>query len=252
MVIGFLLFIYTAVLYTLNRMKMQNFAQVEKHFLLAAVIIGFINPFFVIHRGSTTYLCALIPTVSLKVAFLIHISAPLLVVPLMVCFVSLYSILVNVIGGCDACLFDYIQCLLFFILFVIVIVWVAKKSKKSDHKEAVESKDSWRTEEAFFKMFDHIEDGVIMLESGHLSYSNQGFKRIFKDSSCGQTIGSLDSLEDKEASFLLRRFNNIKNIRAKDPALQSQLNDLIKDDVHMTMRVRVLFETYLTINRTKV
>ena len=132
-----------------------------------------------------------------------------------------------------------------------MIVWVSKQSKKSDQKEAVESKNSWKTEEALFKIFDHIEDGVILLESGHLSYSNQGFKKIFKDNGCGQTIGSFDSLEDKEPSFFLSRFCNVKGIRAKDPALQNQLNELVKDDFHMTMRVRISLETYLIINRTK-
>jgi len=247
--VGYLSFIYLLCLYIFSRDQYPIIKKRERFLLCIGIIASIITSFIHLHPDKQYNLLTFLPVLVIKVYFIIQIPFPVILIVILVGLITAYGITLSVLFAPSFAVVNYVQSGTFFGLLLIAIFYYKDKKEKYEHKTEGGVEDMKIQE--ILKAFDVLEEGVVLIESGCLVYCNQTFKKMFRDSSNGVSQSSMESLEEKEMNFLIRKFNRVKNVKARNVILQSQLKDILRHDVILTQRVSFFYMRISFFSRIK-
>jgi len=228
---GYLSSAYFLIIFGFARDRFPRFKKHEKVLvsigLMASIVISFLN----INLNGRYTLFRIFPIIAIKSYLLAQLKIPEIFVLSLVGVITAYGVAIETVFEFQHIFLDYIQSGVYYLLFLVTVLYIKKKDAQPLIKQIERPGECWKPND-IHQMFDLMNDGVILIESGCLAYSNASFRRIFREKENGQkgSNSSLESVDEKENNFFMRRFSRVKNIRARNILLQNQLKDLLKND----------------------
>jgi len=239
MVSGFFSAIYFVVVFAFARDRFPKFKKREKVLvytgLMCSIMISFLN----INVNGQYTIFRLFPIVAIKSYLLFQLNPPEVLLFAFVGSITAYEVVISIVFNLEHIFLDYIESGVYHILFLGIVLYLKRKDSQPVIKQIERPGDFWRSNEVL-KVFESMNDGVVLIESSCLAYSNASFRRIFRERENPNKASnsSLESVDEKESNFFMRRFSRVKNIKAKNILIQNQLKDILKNDPFNMQRVK--------------
>jgi len=238
MIGGYILFCYFLSIYILCRFEVGKVKKCEQVLLYIGFIGSAVLTFVAAESDQRFGLYEVLPLVCIKAFFLINVATPLLWICFCLGCILIYGIVIFHLESIDIKVLNYVQACGFYLVFVIGMFWsyaIQKKKpiQKSDpinnHNNTLEM-NTFSPIDSAFRVFEVFTDGVVLTESGSFVFSNDAFHRIFTKNECGGI------LQDKSGNSMISKLSKVKNVKAKNPAIQNRMNDMLKSDITSTPR----------------
>ena len=241
MIGGYAVFFYVLAVYLFCRFEISRIKKYEKVLLFLGIIASTLLTFSSVEPDQTFSLYEVIPLVCIKAFFFICVSTPLFWICFCLGCILVYGIVLFQLVGIEIEALSYVQACGFYLVFVTGICCskpieekkpVQKLDPINNHNNTIEINTSSSTDN-LFKVFEVFQDGVVLTESGSFIYSNDAFHRIISKSDDANS----KLLQDKGGNSMITKLSKIKNVKAKNPAIQNRINDMLKSDITSTPRV---------------